>query len=133
MPDGLGVLWDRLNAACAPAVSALAGWRWWDEPPDATGVPAGWAELSSGARWLEDANLYSVTFSVVGAVDHRPSKPTTAQEVSFVDAVLAAVLPSPVNALNPVEVSWQPGEVEIGSMTHRAMLVSVSLVYSMCY
>ena len=130
--EGVALLYERLNAACAPAVAALPGFHWWDQPPDATAVPAAWAELAGGTRWDGDANLYAQTFTIVGAFDHQPAQPTTALEVAYVDAVVVALLPSPINALNPVAVSWEPGEVEIGSMTHRAVLVSVSLIYSLC-
>jgi hypothetical protein len=130
--DGLATVLERINAAVGPAVAALAGWHWWDEPPDATAVPAGWCELGSGQRWETDSTLYVVTFDVTGAIAHQPSAPSLAAQLAFTDAVLAAVEPSPVNALNPVSVSWNVGEVDIGSVTHSAVVVSVSLLYSTC-
>lgn len=130
--DGVAVLLERLNAALAPAVSALPGFHWWDVPPDATAVPAAWCELGAGNRWETDAALYVCSFLVLAAFDHRPSAPTVEAEAAFIDAVLLALQPTPVNALNPVAVSWSPGELDIGSVSYRSVEVSVSLVYSTC-
>lgn len=133
MADTLAALYGRVNAVMEPAVTALAGWIWHDVPPDATDTPAAWLELSTGQMWLEDANLFAATFTVYGALHPQPAAPSTAAEVAFIDAVMAASRGTPpVNYLNTVASSWRLTTLDVGAVTHRAVAVDLTFPYSPC-
>ncbi len=119
--DVLAAVGARLTAAFDdPAVAV-----WPDGPPDATGTPAVWPEVLGGGGPGSDSPLRPVSVRVVYVP--APRAGGHADLVAAADALNAAFAARLDPAVAYSDRVWRIDAVDVGGVTHDAVLYDLNL------
>ncbi|HEY6416335.1 MAG TPA: hypothetical protein VIX41_08860 [Acidimicrobiales bacterium] len=118
--DVYGLIAGRLTAVFA----ALGGWSVWPlNPPDSTGLPAVWAELSSGGgASFEHPTMTPLVVRIVAVVAPQPTANEHAAFADVVDALDAGFRPPLAANIVTQSRSWTIDTVEVGGTDRNAVL-----------
>jgi hypothetical protein len=119
---------ELLAAVAAAIVAAFAdadGWAVWDGPPDATALPAVWPELASTYAAGARATGSATTVQIVAVIAPQTSPAETATVADAHDR-LDTIGPAAIGAAIQTRQAVL-GPVDIGQITHTALLYSLTL------
>ena len=131
--SGVADVYALAAGRLATVVGPLAGWSVWPAPPDATGLPAVWLELSAGGGAdYDNPTLAPLVLRIVAVPLPQAQPQMHAVMADLIDTLDAGYRPPLASTVVTGPRTWTIDTAEVGGTDYDALLYDLALAVATC-